>query len=64
MGATAQGLLSSTQMGLGGAVGGILGGFLYEAQGSAAMFAWVGIIQAFGTSLFIVANKLKRPGEA
>jgi len=63
MGATGQGLLSATQMGLGGAVGGVMGGYLYQSQGSARMFAWIGVIQAFGTILFILAERLKRPGE-
>ena len=40
MGATAQGLFTATVLGLGGAVGALVGGLLYDSLGAAAMFKW------------------------
>lgn len=43
LGATAQGLFSGTYLGLGGAAGALLGGYLYDTLGAAATFRLVGI---------------------
>jgi PPP family 3-phenylpropionic acid transporter len=52
LGATAQSMFSSTMMGLGGAVGAVAGGWLYENAGAAAMFQFAGALVIGGTLLF------------
>jgi MFS family permease len=44
MGATAQTLFSGTFFGLGGAVGALVGGVLYQAVGSALLFRWIALV--------------------
>ncbi|MGE5225058.1 MAG: MFS transporter, partial [Omnitrophica WOR_2 bacterium] len=49
LGATAQGLFTGTMMGLGGATGALIGGYLFDRVGGAVMFQWAGIaILIFG----------------
>ncbi len=43
MGATAQAVFSGVLLGLGGAVGGFTGGWLYESAGPVLMFRWAGL---------------------
>ncbi len=43
LGATAQGLFTATVLGLGGAVGALVGGVLYDAVGAAGMFQWTAV---------------------
>jgi MFS family permease len=43
MGATAQGIFSGVSMGLAAAVGGFIGGWLYESVGPLLMYRWAGI---------------------
>jgi len=50
LGATAQGLFSGTYLGLGGAVGALVGGYLYDTLGAVATFRLVGI----GTLLVVL----------
>jgi len=56
LGATAQGLLSSVSMGLAGMIGALVGGFLYDAVGPAAMFGWAGIGVLAGLIFFSLTN--------
>ena len=60
MGATAQGLLSGVSMGLAGATGAALGGYLYDIVGPAATFGWAGAWVAFGLIFFAVAGQRAR----
>jgi PPP family 3-phenylpropionic acid transporter len=57
MGATGQGLLGATMMGIGGTFGSLLGGFLYDAVGGATLFLWIAIGVTFGTLVFMLAGK-------
>ena len=57
MGATAQGLFSSTVFGLGGTLGGFVGGMLYEGIGAASLFSWVGSGLLIGLLLFLIAGR-------
>jgi PPP family 3-phenylpropionic acid transporter len=43
MGATAQGIFSGVMLGLGGAGGGLIGGWLYESASPVLMFRWAGL---------------------
>ncbi len=60
MGATAQGLLSGVSMGLAGAMGAVIGGYLYNAVGPAATFGWAGASVAVGLIFFAVAGQRAR----
>jgi PPP family 3-phenylpropionic acid transporter len=60
MGATAQGLLSGVSMGLAGATGAVIGGYLYRAVGPAATFGWAGVAVALGLLFFAVAGQRAR----
>jgi PPP family 3-phenylpropionic acid transporter len=44
MGATAQSLFSGAFFGLGGSVGALIGGILYQEAGSAALFRWMALL--------------------
>jgi len=62
MGATAQGLLTSVNFGLGAIVGALAGGFLYEHVGPWLMYRWAGFGVLAGLLLFAwVARKPIRP---
>ena len=43
LGAAAQGMFTAAVLGLGGAVGALVGGVLYEAVGAAGMFRWTAV---------------------
>lgn len=60
MGATAQGLLSGVSMGLAGATGAALGGYLYGVVGPAATFGWAAVWVACGLIFFAVAGQRAR----
>jgi len=60
MGATAQGLLSGVSMGLAGAAGAVIGGYLYGTIGPAATFGWAGAAVAVGLLFFAVAGQRAR----
>ena len=57
LGATAQGLFTGVNFGLAGGTGALVGGYLYEHWGSAAMYRWAGIAVLAGLLLFIVASR-------
>jgi PPP family 3-phenylpropionic acid transporter len=60
MGATAQGLLSGVSMGMAGAAGAMIGGYLYGAVGPAATFGWAGATVAVGLIFFAAVGKRAR----
>ena len=60
MGATAQGLLSGISMGIAGATGAVVGGYLYGHVGPAATFGWAGAAVAVGLLFFAVAGQRAR----
>lgn len=62
MGATAQGLFTSTMSGFGGITGALIGGMLLDRVGPAAMYRWAGLAVLCGLLLFLVAERLYRPG--
>lgn len=53
--ATAQGIFNATFMGLGGAVGALFAGFLYQSLGVDWMFRYVGLTVFAGIVVFLVA---------
>lgn len=55
--ATAQGLLSGVSMGLGGVIGALIGGLLYDQIGPAALFGLFGLISLVGLGFFLVAGR-------
>lgn len=57
LGATVQGLLAAVSMSLSGIVGALLGGFLYDRVGPAAMFGWAGVAVLSGLLFFVFANQ-------
>jgi PPP family 3-phenylpropionic acid transporter len=61
LGATAQGLFASTSNGLGGAVGSVLGGWIYATAGPAATFQIAAVILAVIVPLVAVAAD-RHPG--
>ncbi len=61
LGATAQGVLSGMSMGLAGVVGALIGGFLYDSVGPAAMFGWGGAMVLLGLLFFVVAGRASAP---
>jgi PPP family 3-phenylpropionic acid transporter len=64
LGATAQGLFSGTFFGLGGSVGALLGGMLYQAVGSALMFRYVALVVFAAALFFLWAGKPSRSAPA
>ena len=60
MGATAQGLFGSLLFGLGAALGGLAGGWLYQGLGAAGMFRWTGIGILFGLLIFSLVEKVNK----
>ena len=60
MGATAQSLLSGISMGLAGAIGALLGGYLYETIGPAATFGGAGGAVLVGLIFFALAGRRAR----
>jgi MFS family permease len=63
LGATAQALLTSTTLGLGGAAGTVLGGALYDRAGAGAAFAAAALVLAVGVPL-VAQLALRAPGRA
>lgn len=61
LGATAQAFFGAMQAGLAVVVGSILGGIIYDAAGSAALFRWSSVAVAIGLIFFIVAGRDKAP---
>jgi PPP family 3-phenylpropionic acid transporter len=65
LGATAQGLFSSTVMGFGGITGALVGGLLLQYFGGAGMYFWSGTAVLFGLLLFLTLgtrlNGVKSP---
>ena len=59
MGATAQGLFSGVNMGLGAAAGALMGGFLYDTAGPHAMFGWIAVALALSMAGFWLAETLR-----
>lgn len=64
LGATVQGLLSVFSMSLGGIIGAILGGTLFDQIGPAAMFGWAGVAAVGGLCFFAVAGRESKIGTA
>lgn len=65
LGATAQGLFSSTVMGVGGITGSLVGGLLLDRFGGAGMYFWSGSAVLVGLLLFLLAGRrLSRPTPA
>jgi PPP family 3-phenylpropionic acid transporter len=62
LGATVQGLLSVFSMSLGGILGAILGGALYDRIGPAAMFGWAGVATVGGVIFFVLAGRENAAG--
>jgi MFS family permease len=60
MSATAQGLFSGIFFGLGGSVGALLGGMLYQAVGSALMFRYVALVVLVAALFFLWVGKAGR----
>ncbi len=60
MGNTAQGLFSGTFFGLGGSVGALMGGILYQAVGSALMFRYVALVILAAALLFLWVGRSSR----
>jgi len=56
MGATAQGIFSSTNFGLGGALGGFAGGLMFDGFGSSSMFLVVGVSLSLVFLLYLWAG--------
>lgn len=63
LGATAQGLFSSTVMGVGAMVGALVNGVLFERLGGARMFGWNAALVGLGLVLFAASSLLQRRGE-
>ena len=61
LGATAQGLFTGVNFGLGGAAGALIGGVLYEQLGPLGMYRWAGIWVLLGLLFFVVASRLMAP---
>lgn len=59
MGATAQGLFGSLLFGLGAALGGLAGGWLYQELGGAGMFRWTGVGVLLAIVIFNLVEKIK-----
>jgi MFS family permease len=57
MGATAQGLFTSTVSGLGGITGALVGGFLLDRLGGGPMFFWSGTAVLAGLLVFMAFGK-------
>jgi PPP family 3-phenylpropionic acid transporter len=62
MGATAQGLLNSVFFGLGGALGALSGGLVYERFGFAVMFRLAAVLGLLGVLLFAVTSRWQLSG--
>jgi MFS transporter, PPP family, 3-phenylpropionic acid transporter len=60
MSATAQGLFSGTFFGLGGAVGALLGGMLYQAVGSALLFRYMALVVLAAALFFLWVGRASR----
>ena len=60
LGATAQGLFSSTFFGLGGAVGAFMGGILYQTVGSALLFRYIAVLVLAAALFFLWAGRSSR----
>lgn len=60
LGATAQSLFSGTFFGLGGAVGALAGGVLYQVVGSALLFRWVALVVLAAALFFYWTGKAKK----
>lgn len=62
--ATAQGLLSGVSMGLGGVIGALIGGLLYDRIGPVALFALFGVISLLGLGFFLIAGRSPSPAKS
>jgi predicted MFS family arabinose efflux permease len=60
MSATAQGLFSGTFFGLGGSVGALMGGILYQTVGSALMFRYVAMVIPSCGAVFLWTGRSSR----
>jgi len=60
MGATAQSLFSGTFFGLGGAVGALAGGILYQTVGSALLFRWMALVVLAAALFFFWTGRANR----
>ena len=63
MGATAQGLFSGAFFGLGGSVGALIGGVLYQEVGSAALFRWMALVVFAAAAFFLGSGRGTRTGK-
>ena len=61
LGATAQGLFTGVNFGLGGAAGALIGGVLYEQLGPLGMYRWAGIWVLLGLLFFVIASRMVAP---
>ncbi len=57
MRATAQGLFTGVYMGLGSALGALIGGFLYEGWGAVMLFRWAALGALIGLSFVVLAGR-------
>lgn len=62
--ATAQGLFSGVQLGLGGIAGGLIGGILYDELGATAMFRWAALAALVGLMVFALVSRSAPKKEA
>lgn len=60
MGATAQSLFASAFFGLGGSLGALIGGALYQAAGSALLFRWIALLILAAALFFLWTGKTLR----
>jgi PPP family 3-phenylpropionic acid transporter len=60
LGATAQGLFSGTFFGLGGSVGALLGGVLYQVVGSALLFRYIALAVLAAALFFLWVGRPRR----
>ena len=58
MGATAQGLFSGVNFGLGGTAAALIGGALYERVGAVSMYGWATLGTLVGLALYLAAERL------
>lgn len=57
LGATAQGMFSSVLIGLGSGLGAVIGGWLFDQFGAAAMFRFAGVAVIMGALVFTLAGR-------
>ncbi|MCA9947837.1 MAG: MFS transporter, partial [Anaerolineales bacterium] len=54
---TAQGIFNGTVLGLGSALGAVIGGFLYESSGAVVAFQWAGWATLAAFILFVGVHR-------